>query len=552
MANPVMRLGFREPAIDTNRPLVDGTVGVEGFDVEVSDFRGAEHIDAWDASFGGLMQTKAAGNHPYVSIPAFPNRKFRLSYIFVNTAAGIVSPRDLEGKRVFVSSTAGIWARGALLNYYGVDFTKVQWVMFGSEAKSWAPGVNVESVPRGDETMEAYLDRRLLSGELDAVIEPNVLPSITRRDPRVARLFRDFKTEEQNYYRATGIFPISHMVSLKQEFVDEHPDAPVALLKAYRRARDVAFEKHPRLRPAGAHHLVGQRDGGRATRAHGRELLGLQRREQPPLAGCDDAVLAPDGRRPRALRGRELPQPTSSSARRGVIGGQPLPGPRRLERGVDARVEDVTVEKDVPKLRARLAEIGMNGRRREGRPRQRGVQRARPLNAARRTAPRSTQRGWSYQPFRGRRPLAGTPAQPAPPRSRRDSSPRSCRAASADARRRPRGKRFPWPGSTRGTQTPTCRRPRCLRHPRARAAPRRRPRPAPAYRRRRTRRPRSYPGRCRATRRWPASTGCTPSRPLSGPATSPPARAGTRRRRTCNRWRRSTRRGPRRRPCFLP
>ena len=242
MANPVMRMGFREPAIDTNRPLVDGTVGVEGFDVEVSDFRGAEHIDAWDASFGGLMQTKATGNHPYVSIPAFPNRKFRLSYIFVNTAAGIVSPRDLEGKRVFVSSTAGIWARGALLNYYGVDFTKVQWVMFGSEAKSWAPGVNVESVPRGDETMEAHLDRRLLSGELDAVIEPNVLPSITRRDPRVARLFRDFKTEEQNYYRATGIFPISHMVSLKQEFVDEHPDAPVALLKAYRRARDVAFE----------------------------------------------------------------------------------------------------------------------------------------------------------------------------------------------------------------------------------------------------------------------------------------------------------------------
>ena len=75
MANPVMRMGFREPTIDTNRPLVDGTVGVEGFEVEVSDFRGAEHIDAWDASFGGLMQTKAAGNHPYVSIPAFPNRQ---------------------------------------------------------------------------------------------------------------------------------------------------------------------------------------------------------------------------------------------------------------------------------------------------------------------------------------------------------------------------------------------------------------------------------------------------------------------------------------------
>jgi 4,5-dihydroxyphthalate decarboxylase len=83
----------------------------------------------------------------------------------------------------------------------------------------------------------------LVEGKLDAVIEPNVLPSISRRDPRVRRLFADYKTEEQNYFKATGIFPISHMVSLTQEFVDRHPEAPVALLKAYRQARDVAFDR---------------------------------------------------------------------------------------------------------------------------------------------------------------------------------------------------------------------------------------------------------------------------------------------------------------------
>ena len=77
------------------------------------------------------------GNHPFVSIPAFPNRKFRVSYIFVNGRAGIESPKDLEGKRVYVGGTAGIWARGALLNYYGVDFTKVHWLMAGASAKSW-------------------------------------------------------------------------------------------------------------------------------------------------------------------------------------------------------------------------------------------------------------------------------------------------------------------------------------------------------------------------------------------------------------------------------
>ena len=244
MANPKLRLGFREPEVDTNRPFVDGTVQVEGFDLEISDFHGPETIDAWDASFGGLMRTKDKGEHPYVSIPAYPNRKFRLAYIFVNVASGIETPRDLEGKRVFVSSTAGVWARGALQNHYGVDLARIRWCMPGPEAESWAPDVEVEGLPHilGPQPGEP-LDELLLSGEVDAVIEPNVLPSISRRDPRVRRLFRDYKNEELNYYKATGIFPISHMVTLKQDFVDKHPEAPMALLKAYRAARDVAMDR---------------------------------------------------------------------------------------------------------------------------------------------------------------------------------------------------------------------------------------------------------------------------------------------------------------------
>src|SRR5438132_11297768 len=127
MSEPKLRLGFREPEIDTNRPFVEGTVQVEGFELEITSYRGPDSVDAWDASFGGLMQTKGAGDHPFVSIPAYPNRKFRLQYIFVNNAAGIETPHDLEGKRVFVSSTAGVCARGGLLNYYEPDFTQIRW-----------------------------------------------------------------------------------------------------------------------------------------------------------------------------------------------------------------------------------------------------------------------------------------------------------------------------------------------------------------------------------------------------------------------------------------
>src|SRR3970040_1139630 len=99
MANPKIRFFFREPSVDTNRPLNDGLVQVEGFGFET--VATLEEADAWACGFAARMLSHAQGAGD-VSIPAFPNRKFRQSYIYVNAKAGIASPRDLEGKRVAI------------------------------------------------------------------------------------------------------------------------------------------------------------------------------------------------------------------------------------------------------------------------------------------------------------------------------------------------------------------------------------------------------------------------------------------------------------------
>jgi 4,5-dihydroxyphthalate decarboxylase len=238
MSNPILRFYFREPTVDTNMPITDGTVKVEGFEFEIVELE--DDADAWDCGFAARVRAHAQGL-AHVSIPAFPNRKFRLSYIYVNQKAGIESARDLEGKRVGITqwdNTAGVWARGALQHYYGVDLTRIKWLSMRAKMMNPVPGIHIELLEQpGD------LDLLLLEGALDAVIEPDVLPSITRKDPRVRRLFRDYKTEEQTYFERTGIFPISHVVTLKQAFVDRYPDAPVALLEAFRKARDVAFNR---------------------------------------------------------------------------------------------------------------------------------------------------------------------------------------------------------------------------------------------------------------------------------------------------------------------
>jgi 4,5-dihydroxyphthalate decarboxylase len=242
MPNPKLHFYFREPTVDTNMPITDGTIKVEGFDVEI--VAREEEADAWDCGFAARVRAYSKGA-PHLSIPAFPNRKFRLSYIFVNGSSGIEKPKDLEGKRVGImqwDNTAGVWARGALQHHYDVDLRRICWQAVQAKQDSVPPGIHIEKVT-GDGDADAILDELLVEAKLDAVMGPNVLASISRRDSRVRRLFRDYKAEEQNYFRETGIFPISHVVTLKQGFIERHPNAPVALLKAFRLARDEAFNR---------------------------------------------------------------------------------------------------------------------------------------------------------------------------------------------------------------------------------------------------------------------------------------------------------------------
>jgi 4,5-dihydroxyphthalate decarboxylase len=242
MANAKLRFYFREPTIDTNIPITDGTIKIEGFEWEF--VRDEDGCDAWDCGFAARLRAYATGQ-AHISIPAFPNRKFRQAYIFVNSKAGIENAKDLEDKKVGImqwDNTAGVWARGALKHYYGVDLQRINWVSPRPKKEGVAPGIRIEKIEPGGDP-DKLLDNLLLEGKIDAVIGPNVLPSISARDPRSRRLFDDYRSEEQNYFRKTGIFPTSHIVTLKQAFVDEHPNAPVVLLKAFRASRDEAFNR---------------------------------------------------------------------------------------------------------------------------------------------------------------------------------------------------------------------------------------------------------------------------------------------------------------------
>src|SRR5262249_35915700 len=95
------------------------------------------------------------------------------------------------------------------------------------------------------------LDRMLAEGEIPAMLSPE-LPRLFRAgDQRIVRLFPNYKDLELAYFRKTGIFPIMHVTTIKQEIVDKFPWVPTNLTKAFEQAKAIAYRRiaNPRVVP---------------------------------------------------------------------------------------------------------------------------------------------------------------------------------------------------------------------------------------------------------------------------------------------------------------
>jgi 4,5-dihydroxyphthalate decarboxylase len=81
------------------------------------------------------------------------------------------------------------------------------------------------------------------AGELDAFIGARRPPPFAAGSPRIRRLFPDFRQAERAYYEKTGIFPIMHVVVLREELARAHPWLPLSLFRAFGAAKALAYER---------------------------------------------------------------------------------------------------------------------------------------------------------------------------------------------------------------------------------------------------------------------------------------------------------------------
>lgn len=184
---------------------------------------------------------------PFVAIPAFPSRTFRHNAIYVNRKAGIGRPEELKGRRVGVpeyAMTAAVWARGMLQHEYGVKPSDMQWTT-GGLTEVGRKALNEVQIPGVDIRPEARatLNDLLMSGDIDALISPQLHPGVREGRSEVGYLFADPVAAAREYYRKTKLFPIMHVVVVRREVFEKHPWVAVSLYHAFCEAKDNALKR---------------------------------------------------------------------------------------------------------------------------------------------------------------------------------------------------------------------------------------------------------------------------------------------------------------------
>lgn len=240
---------------DRTRPLIDSRVAPEGIDLDIQIVRPGKtfqrmletgEFDVCEMSLSTFAILKARRESPFVGLPVPLSKIFRHSCIYVRTGAGISVPADLRGKRVGTpqySATGIVFLRSLLQDEYGIAPEEMHWFTGGLNKPGEKPRLPLSMpVPHQSLNETQTLEQMFAAGELDALFA-NQIPSLfLNGSPGIARLFPNYRDLEKDYFRRTGIFPIMHIVVVRNDVFRANPWVIKSLYAAFCAARDMAVE----------------------------------------------------------------------------------------------------------------------------------------------------------------------------------------------------------------------------------------------------------------------------------------------------------------------
>lgn len=227
-----------------NRALKEGGVTLPDFDMEFEEvpvlvhaFRRMVREMAYDVCEMALTTYICAKAHgvKFTALPIFLVRDFHHDAILHHVPSGLSSPADLAGKTVGVNRgytvTTGVWARSIIQDEFDVDLSSVTWAPSGDEhVEAYRAPANVQPLEDGD------LEGRLSSGDLVAAVGAKV------DHPDVATMIDDPFTAAMSALKTRGLYPINHLVVVRDDLLAENPDVAVQVFDAFAASKNLYVE----------------------------------------------------------------------------------------------------------------------------------------------------------------------------------------------------------------------------------------------------------------------------------------------------------------------
>lgn len=219
-----------------NLALKEGAVTPVGFELDfvevpvlVDAFRRMVRGLEYDICEMALTTYACAREHgvKFTALPIFLVRAFHHGALVVNTELGITHPRQLEGRKVGVNRgwtvTTGLWARSILQHQYGVDLSKITWVLSGDEhVADYKTPPYVQSMAPGRRMADM-----VAAGELAGAI------GVDAAAPHVQALVALAGQAGLDALRTRGHYPINHLVVVKDSVLQAHPEVGPAVFEAF-------------------------------------------------------------------------------------------------------------------------------------------------------------------------------------------------------------------------------------------------------------------------------------------------------------------------------
>jgi 4,5-dihydroxyphthalate decarboxylase len=209
--------------------------------------------EACEFSLANYIMLKDRGADWIHAVPIFPYRAFRHSTLYVRKDSPLKGPADLRGKLVGVpdfSMTAAVWTRGILSEQYGVKWSEMRWIASGRQRFMTLPGVPLEKT-------EKDLEEELIAGRIDALLTPTPADEKKPAGERKLRsLIEDVQAAEEEYAIKYGVYPINHVVVIRDDILKKNSKLPRAVFEIYSDAKSRAYKRRlgTTLMPWGMRH----------------------------------------------------------------------------------------------------------------------------------------------------------------------------------------------------------------------------------------------------------------------------------------------------------